>query len=91
MTLRAMPQLNGNSTGDFEDAYTAVSDALSAIRKARAIVHSDVTHARNYQHLGRDGADAAIEDRRRVDADLVKAATLLGATMSDIADAVMTH
>jgi len=91
MTLRAMPQLNGNSTDDFESAYTALSDALNAVRKARAIVHSDVTHARNYQHLGRDGTDTAIEDRRRVDADLVKAATLLGTIASDIADAVMTH
>lgn len=91
MTLRAMPQINGNSTNDFGSAYTALSDAVNAIRKARSSVHSDVTHARNYQHLGRDGTDAAIEDRRRVDADLVKAATLLGAVMSDIADAVMTH
>lgn len=91
MTLRAMPQLNGNSTDDFERAYAAITDAVKAIQKARSSVHSDVTHARNYQHLGRDGTDAAIEDRRRVDGELFAAATLLGTIASDIADAVMTH
>ena len=91
MTLRAMPQLNGNSTDDFERAYAAVTDAVKAIQKARSSVHSDVTHARNYQHLGRDGTDAAIEDRRRVDGELFAAAALLGTIASDIADAVMTH
>jgi hypothetical protein len=86
-----MPQLNGNSTDDFERAYAAVTDAVKAIQKARSSVHSDVTHARNYQHLGRDGTDAAIEDRRRVDGELFAAAALLGTIASDIADAVMTH
>jgi hypothetical protein len=86
-----MPQLNGNSTDDFERAYAAVTEAVKAIQKARSSVHSDVTHARNYQHLGRDGTDAAIEDRRRVDGELFSAATLLSTIASDIADAVRTH
>jgi hypothetical protein len=88
MTLRAKPQLNGNSRDDFARAYVAILDAMDAIQKARASVSSDVTHARNYQHLGQDGTNTAIEDRRSVDANLFFARNLLGTIASEIVDAI---
>ena len=88
MTLRAKPQLNGNSRDDFARAYVAILDAMDAIQKARASVSADVTHARNYQHLGQEGTDAAIEDRRRIGDSLFWARSALGTIASEIGDAI---
>jgi hypothetical protein len=88
MTLRAKPQLNGNSRDDFERAYVTIGDAMYAIQKVRAIMLGDVANARNYQHLGHGGTDTAIEDRRSVDANLGLALNLLGTIASEIVDAI---
>lgn len=82
--IRAKPQINGNAREDFEQAYVALSDAMTAVQKAASILRAEITNGRNYQHLGAAGTDAAIEDRRRIDATMAQVAGLLGATASEI-------
>jgi hypothetical protein len=88
MTIKARPQLNGNTTDDFANVWVAINDARRAIELAAHKALSDVANGRNYQHLGTDAdADAAvIADRRRIQEDFRKAAALLGEIGSDILD-----
>lgn len=84
--IRAKPQLNGNAREDFEQAYVALMEAKNAIERAARILRAEITNGRNYQHLGAAGTDAAIEDRRRIDATMAKASGMLGLIASDIVD-----
>lgn len=86
--IRAKPQLNGNAREDFEQAYVALMDAKDAIERAARILRAEITNGRNYQHLGAAGADASIEDRRRINERVQKATGLLGEIASGIVDAV---
>jgi hypothetical protein len=84
--IRAKPQINGNAREDFEHAYVALTEAMTAIQKAASILRAEITNGRNYQHLGEAGTDAAIEDRRRIDTTMLKASGMLGLIASDIVD-----
>ena len=84
--IRAKPQINGNAREDFEQAYVALMEAKDAIERAARILRAEITNGRNYQHLGAAGTDAAIEDRRRIDATMAKASGMLGLIASDIVD-----
>lgn len=86
--IRAKPQINGNAREDFEQAYVALMEARDAIERAARILRAEITNGRNYQHLGEDGADAAIEDRRRIDTTMLKASGMLGLIASDIVDVI---
>jgi hypothetical protein len=86
MTVKARPQLNGNTTDDFANVWVAINDARKAIELAAHKALSDVANGRNYQHLGTDADAAVIADRRRIQEDFRKAAALLGEIGSDILD-----
>ena len=85
--MKALPQLNGNSPEDFQQAYVALRDTMDAAAKALRLLESSVTHARNYQHLevGR-GVAAAIADRRWVHQHLIGAMGSLGQVASALSD-----
>ena len=87
MTLKARPQINGNTSEDFANVWIAINDARKAIELAAHKALSDVANGRNYQHLGADADAAVIADRRRIQEDFRKAAALLGEIGSDILDA----
>jgi hypothetical protein len=100
VTIKARPNLNGNTRRDFGDAYKALLDAQKAIKAARAAVMENVANGRNYQHLPKGALlsrdlntidRAVIEDRRRLHEDFDKALALLGTIGSDIADACGQH
>jgi hypothetical protein len=92
VTIKARPNLNGNTRRDFGDAYKALLDAQKAIKAARAAVMENVANGRNYQHLNAAAADqAVIFDRRILHEDFDKALALLGLIGSDIADACDQH
>lgn len=84
--IRAKPQINGNAREDFEQAYVALMEAKDAIERAARMLRAEITNGRNYQHLGAAGTDAAIDDRRRIDATMAKASGMLGLIASDIVD-----
>jgi hypothetical protein len=87
MTIKARPQINGNTSEDFADVWIAINDARKAIELAAHKALSDVANGRNYQHLGADADAAVIADRRRIQEDFRKAAALLGEVGFDILDA----
>ena len=83
MTIKARPNMNGNTREDFERAYMALSDAMNAISAAERALLGDVANGRNYQHL-EDADTATIADRRRIQNDMRTARALLGEIASDI-------
>ena len=87
MTLKARPQINGNTAEDFANVWIAINDARKAIELAAHAALSEVANGRNYQHLGEEADSAAIADRRRIQEDFRKAEALLGEIGSDILDA----
>lgn len=86
MTIKARPQLNGNTAEDFANVWIAINDARKAIELAAHTALADVANGRNYQHLGADADEATIADRRRIQEDFRKAAALLGEIGSEILD-----
>jgi hypothetical protein len=86
MTLKARPQINGNTSEDFANVWIAINDARKVIELAAHKALSDVANGRNYQHLGEDADAAVIADRSRIQEDFRKAAALLGEIGSDILD-----
>ena len=49
--INASPNLNGNSTKDFTDAASELTDALNLVEEALGKIRSNVLHGRNYQHI----------------------------------------
>ena len=86
MTIKARPQLNGNTSEDFAKVWIAINDARKAIELAAHAALGDVANGRNYQHLGAAADEATIADRRRIQEDFRKAAALLGEIGSEILD-----
>ena len=86
MTIKARPQINGNTAEDFANVWIAINDARKAIELAAHAALADVANGRNYQHLGADADKATIADRRRIQEDFRKAAALLGEIGSEILD-----
>lgn len=86
MTIKARPQINGNTSEDFANVWIAINNARKAIELAAHKALSDVANGRNYQHLGENADAAVIADRRRIQEDFRKAAALLGEIGSDILD-----
>lgn len=66
MTLNARPHSNGNPRIDFLDAYKALTAALDALHEASGLISQNVTHGRNYQHLGGSDAQQALNDDKRL-------------------------
>ena len=57
--MYARPQPNGNSKKDFVAAYAGLGEAKDALQKSLGLMHSNVVHGRNYQHLSGDHASIA--------------------------------
>lgn len=83
--LSAKLNLNGNSHGDFAEAYMALADAMSAIDEAQRKVCGNVLHGRNYLR-SEAGNEACIKDRRRVLETLQKCRGMLGTIASEIVE-----
>ena len=66
MALNARPHSNGNLRIDFLDAYKALTAALDAVNEAHSLIRCNVTHGRNYQHLGGSDAQQALNDDLRL-------------------------
>ena len=67
MRLNARPHINGNSPDNFVDAALDLLQAAEAASMAMGMVLANVTHGRNYQHLGQlPAAEALDADRARV-------------------------
>jgi hypothetical protein len=88
MTLNARPHRNGNQRSDFVDAYKALTAALTAVGNAYSLIGGNVTHGRNYQHIGADAADILNNDKRFVLKQSVAAIDALNAIKDAIEDAI---
>ena len=87
MTIKALPQINGNSKDDFADAWVSLHDAAKAIHEASAKISLDVLNGRNYQHLRDEAASALTEDRQRLRGDFQTVLALLSQISAEILEA----
>ena len=83
--IHAKPNLNGNTSDDFESAYMALAAAKDAIDLAASELLGNVAHGRNYQHMD-DSGDALIADRRFIQEKCRDAQALLGLLQSALSD-----
>lgn len=51
MKLKARPNLNGSTVGEFVSYALNLSDAISDATEAVSHIRSEVLNARNYQHI----------------------------------------
>jgi uncharacterized protein YukE len=67
MSIRARPNLNGNTRDDFISAYAKLNEAMDQLDSALAFIRGNVTHGRNYQtvenHLAAKASDDLLMDR----------------------------
>jgi hypothetical protein len=85
--IHARPNLNGNTSDDFGEAYAELSKAQEVIARAQAYLLGNVAHGRNYQHMN-DSGDALIADRRFIHEKCRDAQALLGILQSSLVDAL---
>ena len=83
--IHAKPNLNGNTSDDFESAYMALAAAKDAIDLAASELLGNVAHGRNYQHLESPN-DHLIADRRYIHEKCWEAKALLGLLQSALSD-----
>jgi hypothetical protein len=84
-SLPARPGINGNSRGDFIEAYMALTDAREALQEALRVLGENVTNGRNYLHLSPSYADeTCAADKRRTQETIEDAREALSALQSDI-------
>lgn len=68
MTIKARPNMNGNTAAHFVNAYRQFSKANRALMDAIVTVRTDVVHGRNYQSgQGPDAQKQDLELLRRVE------------------------
>ena len=77
--MKANININGNSRGDFEQAYVALINARDAVDAASKKVMSNVLNGRNYA-----SDDDLIADRRRFQKMFHDIAALIGTMQSEI-------
>jgi hypothetical protein len=85
--IHAKPNLNGNTSDDFESAYMALAAAKDAIDLAASELLGNVAHGRNYQHL-ESPDDHLIADRRFIQEKCWEAKDLLDLLQSALSDAL---
>ena len=85
--IHAKPNLNGDTSDDFESAYMALAAAKDAIDLAASELLGNVAHGRNYQHLESPN-DHLIADRRFIQEKCWEAKDLLDLLQSALSDAL---